>query len=247
LLLAGAASVALALAGGVAAAQTRADDDVAATVAQAQADAAKAIEDAGDAIRMAQADVEQARRDRTQARIQAQAARTQASAARSEARRVIEEHGVHIERDGDVTIIHAGHDGADRAQHLRNILQLRPNQEAALTAYLAAMKPKDVSVHMEKMDDGPKTTPERLARMEQRLAERQAEQRGRIEAIRRFYNQLDAAQKKAFDELPPMGMGGEVRIIRTGGPGMPHVMFPPERFAPPPPPMPPVPPVPPSL
>ena len=143
-----------------------------------------------------------------------------------------------------MTIIRTGHDGADHAQHLRNLLQLRPNQEAALTAYLAAMKPKDAAVHMERMDDAPKTTPERLARMEQRLNERQAEQRGRIDAIRKFYGQLDAAQKKAFDELPPMGMGSEVRIIRTSGHGMDHMRMPP---LPPIPPVPPVPPVPPSL
>jgi hypothetical protein len=220
LLLAGAASAALVLAGGVAFAQTRAaDDDVARTVAEAQADAA-------------------------QARVQADHARAEAGEIRERVLRQVRERGVRVERDGDVTIIRTGRDGADHAQHLRNLLQLRPNQEAALTAYLAAMKPKDVAVRMEKMDDGAKTTPERLARMEQRLNERQAEQRARIDAIRRFYGQLDAAQKKAFDELPPMGMGSEVRIIRTSGHGMDHMRMPP---LPPIPPVPPVPPAPPSL
>jgi hypothetical protein len=239
LLLAGAASAALvALAGGVAIAQTGAGDDVAQAVAQARADAAKAEDLANEASRDAETAATQAREAGRQARAQAQVARTQAYAARDQARRVIAENGVRIERDGDVTIIHTGHDGADHAQHLRNILQLRPNQEAALGAYLAAMKPKDVTVHMEQMTDGPKTTPERLARMEQRLTERNAEQHARIEAIRRFYGQLDAAQKKAFDELGPMGMGGDVRIIRTG---FRHPPIPPI------PPIPPVPPIPPSL
>lgn len=94
----------------------------------------------------------------------------------------------------------------DHAQHLKNILQLRPSQEAALAAYLAAMQPTARGVRMDASgaDARPKTTPERLARMEQRLAEREAAQRGRIEATRRFYAQLDAGQKKAFDELPLM-------------------------------------------
>lgn len=174
------------------------------------------------------------------------------------------EREVRIERDGDVVrierdgkqVIINGH-GMDRAkmerehaEHLKAILQLRPNQEAALTAYLEAMKPKERTIRVDRDDaDGKTTTPERLARMEQQLNERQAEQRARIEATRRFYGQLDAAQKRAFDELPPMMGRGDVRIFRTmhrGGPmsgfhehGFDHPM--------PMPPAPPVPPAPPRL
>lgn len=165
---------------------------------------------------------------------------------------------VRIERDGKTVVIrHGDHAqiGRDHAEHLKAILQLRPNQESALSAYLASMQPKDRTIRVDRDDDedGKTTTPERLARMEQRLNERQAEQRARIEATRRFYGQLDAAQKRAFDELPPMfgGMGGDVRVFRTmhrGGP-MPgfHGEFPGERFDHPMPPIPPTPPTPPSL
>jgi hypothetical protein len=164
---------------------------------------------------------------------------------------------VRVERDGKTVVIRHGDHAEmrrDRAEHLKAILQLRPNQDAALTAYLEAMKPKERTIRVDREDgDGKTTTPERLARMEQRLNERQAEERGRIEATRRFYGQLDAAQKRAFDELPPMMGGGDVRIFRTmhhGGP-MPgfHGHFDGERFdhAMPIPPVPPTPPAPPRL
>jgi len=94
--------------------------------------------------------------------------------------------------------------GRDHAAHLRAILQLRPNQEAALTAFLAAMKPDHGRMMKMAHAERPKTTPERLAAMESRMAEHHAQMRTRIEATRRFYDQLDAAQKRAFDELPPM-------------------------------------------
>lgn len=124
--------------------------------------------------------------------------------------------------------------GAERdpAQHLRAILQLRPNQEPALQAFLAAGKPDHD--HMMRMDDAaePKTTPERLAMMEQHMTEMQAAMRARIDATRRFYDQLDPAQKRAFDEMPMMMMGGHMGM---GSMRMMHSM-----------PMPPHPPIPPA-
>jgi hypothetical protein len=118
-----------------------------------------------------------------------------------------------IERQERTVVIRRGGEhgreelGRHKAEHLRNILQLRPNQEAALTAYLAASQPDHA--RMMRMDgEGPaRTTPERLARMEQRLVEHQTQMKARLDATRRFYDQLDPAQKRAFDELPLM-MGG---------------------------------------
>jgi hypothetical protein len=140
-----------------------------------------------------------------------------------------------------------GEFGRDRAEHLRNILQLRPNQEAALTAYLAAGPPDHA--RMTRMDgEGPaKTTPERLARMEQHLAQHQAEMRAELNATRRFYDQLDPAQKRAFDELPlMMGAPGHMRMhpMRVMHrleplPPMPHMHGAPMPPAPPEPPEPP--------
>jgi hypothetical protein len=119
-----------------------------------------------------------------------------------------QERTVVIRRGGE----HGGEEhGRDRAEHLRNILQLRPNQEAALTAYLAASRPDHA--RMMRMDgEGPaKTTPERLARMEQHLVQHEAQMRAQLDATRRFYDQLDPAQKRAFDELPLM-IGGPMHM-----------------------------------
>ena len=107
----------------------------------------------------------------------------------------------------------------DPAEHLRAVLQLKPAQEAALKAFLAAMDPPAPRMALANTP-APKTTPERLALEEKRLADRTAQVRARLDATRRFYDQLDPGQKRAFDELAPM-MGGRGRGI---GPPMPVMM-----------------------
>lgn len=102
-----------------------------------------------------------------------------------------------------------------RAQHLRDVLQLRADQDGALKAYLAATGPKDWSKIGRRKDlaDGPPrvlTTPERLDRETERLNRAKA----RIDATRSFYAALSPSQKKAFDALGPMG-----------GPMMRHAQF----------------------
>lgn len=106
-----------------------------------------------------------------------------------------------MENDGRVMIMRRAVRHQDKAAHLRAVLQLRPNQEPALTAYLQAIDAPREMIHVIRSDDAPKTTPQRLADTEKMLAEHDAAVHGRIEATRRFYDQLDAAQKKAFDEL----------------------------------------------
>jgi Spy/CpxP family protein refolding chaperone len=93
-----------------------------------------------------------------------------------------------------------------RAQHLRDTLQLRPDKDAALRAYIEASRP---NVHRgERGDRGERgergearamTTPERLDRMRARMAEHQAAFERRAEATKRFYAQLSPSQQKAFD------------------------------------------------
>jgi hypothetical protein len=160
------------------------------------------------------------------------------------------EHGQRIERrvivrDGDGE----GHHHMDQAEHLRTMLQLKPSQEAALTAYLAAVKPdhhKETIVEMSNRSDAPKTTTQRLADMETRLAEQTAQGKARIEATRKFYDQLEPSQKKVFDEMPMLMIGpmgpmmnmGNMRVM-VNMEGMPPM--------PPLPPMPPRPPAPPRL
>jgi Spy/CpxP family protein refolding chaperone len=115
-----------------------------------------------------------------------------------------------------------------RAQHLRDVLQLRGDQDGALKAYLAATGPMERKDRMERKasDTAPKplTTPERLDRETEHLNRAKA----RIDATRAFYGALSPSQKKAFDALGPMGGGhgpmmrrAEFRHFKGGHDGMP--------------------------
>jgi Spy/CpxP family protein refolding chaperone len=112
-----------------------------------------------------------------------------------------------------------------RAQHLRDVLQLRPEQDGALKAYLASTGPGEWRKDGFKRDgaDAPRklTTPERLDRETEHLNKARA----RIDATRAFYTALSPSQKKAFDALGPMA-GGHGRMMHRaefrhfkGGPG----------------------------
>jgi periplasmic protein CpxP/Spy len=95
------------------------------------------------------------------------------------------------------------------AQHLRDALQLRPDQEPALRALVASMGPPPGGMErMGKDHDAMQglTTPQRLDRMQARMAEHQQRFQAHIEAMKRFYAQLTPAQQKAFDAMPMMGM-----------------------------------------
>jgi protein CpxP len=116
-----------------------------------------------------------------------------------------------------------------RAQHLRDVLQLRADQDGALKAYLDAVAPKDWDKDRPKREavDAPRkplTTPERLDREAEHLARAKV----RIDAIRAFYAALSPSQKKAFDALGPMAGGhgpmmrrAEFRHFKGGSGGMP--------------------------
>jgi hypothetical protein len=96
------------------------------------------------------------------------------------------------------------------ADRLRDLLQLRPNQEPALAALIDAMKPPEglrERMRAERQELRGLTTPERLDRMRDRMARRQAEFDRRAMAIKRFYAQLTPSQQKAFDAMGPMMMG----------------------------------------
>jgi len=100
------------------------------------------------------------------------------------------------------------------AEHLRAVLQLQPSQDAALNAFLDAMKPPqgmrehhdhDMAAHQAL------TTPERLDKMAARMDERRARFNQTAAAIKQFYAQLSPAQQKAFDALPFGRARGEGR------------------------------------
>jgi LTXXQ motif family protein len=114
--------------------------------------------------------------------------------------------GEHHRIERQVTVRHGGQDQAER---LRTLLQLKPSQEGALSAYLAAVRPNyDHQSIVEMSDRGDaKTTPQRLTEMEARVAEQAAQGHARIEAARKFYDQLEPSQKKVFDELPMLMIG----------------------------------------
>ena len=106
------------------------------------------------------------------------------------------------------------------AEHLRAILQLRPEQEPALKAFIAAMQPSPEQMrrHEEARDEARDlTTPQRLDRLQARLAEHQSEFARRADAIKRFYAQLSPSQQKAFDALPMPHHGMHEHM--HGGPG----------------------------
>ncbi|MBS0411586.1 MAG: Spy/CpxP family protein refolding chaperone [Proteobacteria bacterium] len=105
------------------------------------------------------------------------------------------------------------------AARLRDILQLRPDQEGALHAFLDSMKPPaDMMERMRKDHDEAEhlTTPQRLDRMLAKMDEHHAHMVAHIEAVKRFYAQLSPAQQKAFDAMGPMMHGRH----GMGGPGM---------------------------
>ena len=100
----------------------------------------------------------------------------------------------------------------EHAQRLRAVLQLRPDQEPALKALIAAMQPDPAKMEQRRGERGEMrglTTPQRLDRMQAKMAERQQRFARHADAIKRFYAQLSPSQQKAFDALPPPGrMGG---------------------------------------
>lgn len=96
-----------------------------------------------------------------------------------------------------------------RARALHDVLNLRPDQDAAFKAFLASITPPH-------MGEGPMpgeehegterlTTPQRLDRMAARMAEHQAEFQRHADAVKRFYAILSPEQQRAFDALPALG------------------------------------------
>jgi periplasmic protein CpxP/Spy len=109
--------------------------------------------------------------------------------------------------------MHHHHDPAQRRAHmadrLRAELQLQPGQDAALNAFIEAMKPPEGEHHMRGDHGQPDamahlTTPERLDKMMAKFDERRAHMTAHVAAVKQFYAQLSPAQQKAFDAMGPM-------------------------------------------
>lgn len=114
---------------------------------------------------------------------------------------------------------------ARRAEHLRAALQLRPDQEPALKAYLDAARPAARPGNRpDRQQLAAMTTPQRLDAARARMTERLARFDQKAAATKRFYAQLTPAQQKAFDTLQPRGGHGGKGSMRGpgGGPGPMH-------------------------
>jgi len=138
--------------------------------------------------------------------------------------------------------------GEDRAEHLRTMLQLRPEQEGALKAFLAATGPEHREPLVRFNPGDNRTTIDRLNDIESKLAAQQAATRSRIAATRAFYAALDVRQRKVFDEMPMLMMVGPdlgPMLIPAAFPMAMHMRHMVEPPAPPLPPAPPPPPRPP--
>lgn len=127
---------------------------------------------------------------------------------------------------------HQQHDPAKMAERLRATLQLRPDQEPALQAFVGSMQPTgQMRDHMRDARGDWKnlTTPQRLDRMQAMMAEHQAQFARHADAVKRFYAALTPAQQKAFDAMHNgmMGKGKRGHMGKGGHPGMGPGMMPP--------------------
>lgn len=115
--------------------------------------------------------------------------------------------GVKVERrivmmrmgDGE----HSAHMAEHMAKHLRDALQLRPDQDGALKTFLEAMKPPMHKPHEAVESPESLTTPQRLDKALALMDEHVAVMKRHVEAVKAFYAQLSPSQQKAFDALAP--------------------------------------------
>jgi hypothetical protein len=117
-----------------------------------------------------------------------------------------------------------GETPTQRAARLRDVLQLRPNQDPALQTFVNALDSARQGMEGGMAGPWPQTTPERLTRMQQVMSQHQTAMTAAMDATRRFYDQLDPSQKRAFDAmgphiLMPGGMGGMGGHGGMRGPG----------------------------
>jgi hypothetical protein len=113
-----------------------------------------------------------------------------------------------------------------REKMLHDLLQIKPDQEAAFHAFTASMTPppRDGKAGPGRYGPGaapsmPMTTPERLDRMAARMAERQARFQKVAAATKTFYAALTPDQRRAFDAMPMMHGGGGHGRWEHGGHG----------------------------
>ena len=94
--------------------------------------------------------------------------------------------------------------------HLRQALQLRPDQDGALKTFVEAMRPPEPEGMMggehkmgadHKMGEGPVSAPEAMERRLSFARKRLEVAEKRVAAVKAFYAALTPAQQKAFDVM----------------------------------------------
>jgi hypothetical protein len=109
---------------------------------------------------------------------------------------------------------------AEVSHDLAVLLEIKPGQQAALDAFLAAEAPEP---HGPRTQANPAETEterlDRLSAMEQRRAGRM---QARIEATRKFYATLDAHQQQLFDALMRLRRASHGMDRHRGGGFMPQ-------------------------
>jgi len=120
-------------------------------------------------------------------------------------------------------------DPARMAAHLRTALQLRPDQDPALQAFVTSLQPPADDMHgrmkAEHEEMATRSTPEKLDHMIARGRERLAAMEKHAAAVKTFYATLSPAQQKAFDLMADAhmhgmgGMGGHMGHGMMGHPG----------------------------
>lgn len=114
-----------------------------------------------------------------------------------------------------------------RLDDLRTVLRLRPDQEAALAAFMAAREPRRFDG--KRAHPGARTTPQRLEEMARREETMRAAHQKKRDALATFYAALSPDQQKVFDALqrlekghhgrPGHGMGRGHGMMMRHGPG----------------------------
>jgi hypothetical protein len=98
-----------------------------------------------------------------------------------------------------------------REQRLHDLLQIKPDQETAFRAFVSSLQQSRPGRGQRQRGLGAGrealTTPQRLDRQAQRLADLQQRLQKRSAAVKTFYAALTSDQRKAFDAMGGAGLG----------------------------------------
>jgi hypothetical protein len=114
-------------------------------------------------------------------------------------------------------------------QRLHDVLQIKPEQETAFRTFVASLEQARPQRGQRQRggqagERETLTTPERLDRQAQRLADAQQRLQKQSAAVKTFYTVLTVDQRKAFDSMGGLGRGGGFRrggLVRSRFEGPP--------------------------